>query len=207
MQSSFLAEAARHNSAPSERLQRGAEARAQRIRRKLTLDAVSALSGLSKGHISRFERGEKSLSVESLMRLARALNTSVATLLGERVDDNAVHMMRRVERPTFETPLAYDGCQSTRLSSPEGSNGLEVIVVEIGEESMMDRPHRHAGEEVFFVLEGAVELDLVDRAVKLSKGDFLQLSGSLTHRLRGVEERNSVLILTVSGRTKVHSGP
>ncbi len=51
-----------------------------------TLDQLAEVTGLSKGHLSRFERGEKSLSVAALMRLAQALGTSVSFLLGEDVD-------------------------------------------------------------------------------------------------------------------------
>ena len=72
----------------------GAQAKSQRMRRKMTLGEVAELSGLSKGHISRFERGEKSLSIAALMRLSQALNTSVATLLGERIDNEAIHLVR-----------------------------------------------------------------------------------------------------------------
>src|ERR1700731_3386424 len=81
----------------------GAQAKSQRLRRRMTLDEVAELSGLSKGHISRFERGEKSLSIAALMRLAQALNTSVATLLGERVDNHAIQVVRAWERKMRKT--------------------------------------------------------------------------------------------------------
>jgi transcriptional regulator with XRE-family HTH domain len=55
----------------------GAQAKSRRMWRKMTLGEVAELSGLSKGHISRFERSEKSLLIAALMRLSHALNTSV----------------------------------------------------------------------------------------------------------------------------------
>jgi transcriptional regulator with XRE-family HTH domain len=47
--------------------------RAARIARGLTLQDVAFLAGIDKGHLSKVERGEKRLSVESLYRLTVAL--------------------------------------------------------------------------------------------------------------------------------------
>jgi transcriptional regulator with XRE-family HTH domain len=105
-------------------LNHGAQARSHRVRRKMTLDEVAERSGLSKGHLSRFERGEKSLSIAALMRLSQALNTSVATLLGERVDKEAFHLVRvadRKMRKAKENGFAYEFarlCGRERSSRP-----------------------------------------------------------------------------------------
>ena len=61
-------------------LSAGALVRSLRRRANLTLDRLAEEVELSKSHLSRYERGEKSLSVSSLMRLAKALGTSVAAL-------------------------------------------------------------------------------------------------------------------------------
>jgi transcriptional regulator with XRE-family HTH domain len=178
----------------------GAQAKSQRIRRKMTLDEVSELSGLSKGHLSRFERGEKSLSIAALMRLSQALNTSVATLLGERVDNEAVHLVRAADRKLRKAKEKGVAYQFARLSGRERAAPVEAFVVEVSGTSTMDRAAYHAGEEIFFVLDGVIELELADRIFRLAKGDYLQFSGSLKHKLRGVERRSSVLIVIVGER-------
>lgn len=47
--------------------------RAVRAAKGLTLRSVAQRSGIDPGHLSKVERGEKQLSVESLYRLAVAL--------------------------------------------------------------------------------------------------------------------------------------
>lgn len=47
--------------------------RAVRVARGLTLRTVAQRSGIDPGHLSKVERGEKQLSVESLYRLAVVL--------------------------------------------------------------------------------------------------------------------------------------
>jgi transcriptional regulator with XRE-family HTH domain len=176
----------------------GAQAKSQRIRQKMTLGDVAELSGLSKGHLSRFERGEKSLSIAALMRLSQALNTSVATLLGERIDDRAIHLVRAGDRKMREANENGAAYQFARLSGRQGSAAIEAFVVEVGRKSAMNRAVYHAGEEIFFVLEGVVELELADRTLRLSKGDYLQFSGSSKHKLRGVG-RSSLLLIIIFG--------
>lgn len=178
----------------------GAQARSQRMRRKMTLDEVAELSGLSKGHISRFERGEKSLSIAALMRLSQALNTSVATLLGERVDNEAIYLVRATDRKmrkANEKGVAY---RFARLSGRERAAPVEAFVVEVSNTSAMNRAAYHAGEEIFFVLDGVIELELTDRTFRLAKGDYLQFSGSLKHKLRGLQRRSSVLVVIIGNR-------
>lgn len=53
--------------------------RAARRARGLTLDAASAQAGISKGQLSRFERGEAGLSINALYRLAQVLEVSELT--------------------------------------------------------------------------------------------------------------------------------
>jgi transcriptional regulator with XRE-family HTH domain len=48
--------------------------RAVRVAKGLSLRAVAQRSGIDPGHLSRVERGEKQLSVESLYRLANTLD-------------------------------------------------------------------------------------------------------------------------------------
>lgn len=51
-----------------------------REHRKLSQEALAALSGLSRTHIGEIERGEVSLSVENLIRIAEALGLKTSEL-------------------------------------------------------------------------------------------------------------------------------
>ncbi|MEV5506280.1 helix-turn-helix domain-containing protein [Streptomyces orinoci] len=56
--------------------------RAVRVARGMTLRTVAQRSGIDPGHLSKVERGEKQLSVESLHRVAVVLELNeLATLL------------------------------------------------------------------------------------------------------------------------------
>lgn len=62
--------------------------RAVRVSRGWTLRQVAQRSGINPGHLSKVERGEKQLSIESLYRLAVVLGLSeLAQLLKPYVTD------------------------------------------------------------------------------------------------------------------------
>lgn len=51
-----------------------------RKERKMTLDTLSKLTGMSKGHLSRIERKETDPTITSLARIALALNIDITKL-------------------------------------------------------------------------------------------------------------------------------
>jgi transcriptional regulator with XRE-family HTH domain len=62
----------------------GARVRAVRVRQGMSLGALASATGLSKAHLSRIERGERSLDRRStLQAIADALRTPVAELTGQ----------------------------------------------------------------------------------------------------------------------------
>lgn len=173
----------------------GVQARALRLRRGLTLEALAAQTGLSKGHLSRFERGEKALSIAALLRLSQALQTSVSTLLGEAGGDAVLHIVRRDSRHGRMMAPAEAGYAFSPLSRPGDASAANVFLVDLPMAAVRDSEHHHAGEEMIFVLDGSVEVEAAGQVTVLGKGDFLQFSGLLKHRLRGRDPVNQILIV------------
>ena len=64
----------------------GGRVRQQRLANGMSLTELADELEVSAMHVSFIERGEGSLSVELMIRLARALDTSCAYLLGEISD-------------------------------------------------------------------------------------------------------------------------
>ena len=51
-----------------------------REERKMTLDTLAKLTGMSKGHLSKIERRETEPTITSLARIALALNIDITKL-------------------------------------------------------------------------------------------------------------------------------
>lgn len=65
----------------------GSKIREYRKLNNLSFDKLAAITGLTSGYIGRIERGEKNYSnptIETLRKIAKALNCSVADLISEQ---------------------------------------------------------------------------------------------------------------------------
>lgn len=176
----------------------GARAKSLRQHQRMTLDALAAQTGVSKGHLSRFERGQKSLSLAMLMRLADALHASVAELLGEPMAAGKSHLSKAAGR-TFRKATATDGGYAFAALSRSNDPMINSFVVEFAGDTEMRKSAtaHHSGEEIFFVLEGALEIELGNRTQLLNEGDYLQFPGSVKHNVRSVRKRSKVLVIVV----------
>lgn len=171
--------------------------RAIRQRRGLTLDELATLAGMSKGHLSRFERGEKTVSLAGLMRVAQALDTSAASLLGEQVDRSVLHMVRAGDRHfRKDTGGEYEYAP---LSRANGGDGPTAMLLRLSADANVKEAAFHSGDEVFYVLSGAIEIELADQSLILREGDFAQFPGLVKHRIRSVGS-DAELLIVVTGK-------
>jgi transcriptional regulator with XRE-family HTH domain len=164
--------------------------RAFRLRRNLTLAQLSELSGVSTGHLSRLENGNRTPTVRLLLQLARALGVPVGALVGEMEHQGDVHVSRSSDRATIET--ADTSLQS--LSDP----ALRCLqAVELGLlPGRVGEPALHGGEEWIYVLVGAIEVNVNGSAVPLGVGDVAHFRADVPHALSNPHDvRATVLVV------------
>lgn len=173
----------------------GSRLRALRRKRHLTLEQVAGATGLNKGYLSRLESGEKSPSIATTLKLAKALEVPIAALFGEAVEETDLHLVRVASRVAASGPAGSGDYQLVPLSQGSSSEGLVAFVLHPSDQFEEDGRAEHAGTESLYVLEGKVEMRLADRSIGLSVGDYLQFPGHLSHQIRKVSNRASVLVV------------
>lgn len=188
--------------------ERGYESIGPRVRhirhaRGLTVEALAASAGLDKGFLSRLERGAKQPSVETVLRLSAALDVPVGQLFGEQTAEDTVRISRASGRRRSEQGDGY----SFESLTPEGSL-MEGFLFEAGSE-FVGRGQQHDGDEMFFVLSGAVEMRTPDRSYVLETGDCAYFPGHLAHSMRRIGPAIATAIIVVSRgeRLKAPDGP
>ena len=169
--------------------------RALRLHRGMTLDALADLTEISKGHLSRFERGEKSVSVAALVRIATALNTSVSALLGEKPHDDTVHVVRAND--TAHRWKAEEGYEYLSLAPAGGTQGPETFKVKLSSDAIVAQHAYHSGEEALLVLKGAVEISFPSHKLSLAAGDYAQFPGFTQHSIRGLEDDTELFVVII----------
>lgn len=154
----------------------GERLRTRRQQLRLTLKEVALGSGLSVGFISQIERGITSPSLSSLVSVARVLHMEVGELLAQPKPQGP--LTRHDERPVYAVSpnsLAYE-----RISSSfEGSVLRSVIIHE--PPGHRSEPIAHEGEEMFYVLEGAVTVEVAGERNVLETGDSLHFQSTKIH--------------------------
>lgn len=142
----------------------------------LSLDELSARTNLSPSTISRIETGKRTISLDVLLPLARALQVDLDALLDVRTDDDVVI------RPT---PRTAHGHTTWMLSRPTGGTIAMKMRVEPAE--LPPEQRVHPGRDWFFVIEGRVRLHLGDREIIVEPGEAAEFATMTPHALEAVD--------------------
>ncbi|MBW3609843.1 MAG: XRE family transcriptional regulator [Actinobacteria bacterium] len=147
--------------------------RAARLQRNLGQSALARLAGVSASAISQAERGQRGLSLETLLRLATGLNVTLDELLRGEVA-TGYRLGRRRSPPRRHTadrsePLAL-------LDDPHA--GLRVYLVRIPRRGTAEPHMTHKGVELLTIASGLVQVVLATGRPVLTAGEALLLDGT-----------------------------
>jgi transcriptional regulator with XRE-family HTH domain len=178
----------------------GDRLRAAREARRLTLDQLSASTGVSKPHLSRLESGERQPSVGILVELAAALGTRVGALLGEDVEGTPL--------ATFTPDTPRHTAAGLEISSSSGfpdSRALEAMRVHVPAGREPAAPARHRGEEWIYVLRGTLELEFDGVLYELRKDMAAHFDAARPHRLSAGRTGAELLLVSADYRSELAS--
>lgn len=158
----------------------GMRIRAARRTRKLTLQALSAASGLSTSMLSLVERGRASPSIASLMVIASALELTVPDLLVADPNGEETIVTRAGKGRHVETPEHM----VTQLLKQDRASGVSVSLTHFaarggGNES----PASHDGFEYGYVLDGVLSVEVDGAVHDLGPGDLIAYQARRMHRI------------------------
>ncbi|MBS4913094.1 MAG: helix-turn-helix domain-containing protein [Veillonella sp.] len=157
--------------------------RIQSIRQKqnLTLKEVADKANITSSMLSQLERGKANPSVETLRKVASALEVPLFAFFAQ---DNIVptsHVIRKNEHKKV-TFLPAKQVEYTILS-PQKNTEIELALMEIYPISQsIDKAMSHVGEEIAYVLEGTVDLTLGSETISLNTGDSVHIPASTVHK-------------------------
>lgn len=164
----------------------------------LSLDDLAARTNLSPSTISRVETGKRTISLDVLVPLARALNVDLDSLLDVRHDDDVVI------RP--EPTTSHD--RTTWLLSRPTGNTI-AIKMRLEPTERMPEQRVHTGHDWFFVVRGRVRLLLGDREVIVESGEAAEFATMTPHAFTAVGgPAELIMIFDREGqRAHVHHEP
>ena len=150
----------------------GPRLRALRRQRDITLDELSAQTGISKSTLSRLESGSRRPTLELLLPLARVYGVTLDELVGAPpTGDPRVHLR----------PVTRNGMTMLPLTRRAGGHpGIQDHHV-ARRPARGARPQTHEGYEWVYVLNGRLRLVLGDHDLVLTSGEAAEFDTRTPH--------------------------
>jgi transcriptional regulator with XRE-family HTH domain len=177
----------------------GGRVKELRRRRRLTLEELAELSGVSRAMISKLERGEKNPTLVVAAKLAEGLGVTLSQLAGmeERREVVVVPKERRMVMRDHKT-----GFERQLLSPSFVGGGVEFIRNEIPDGSTSGEfpPHRRGVEEHIVVERGSLRATLGGEEYLLEEGDAIYFEADVKHRFDNAGQGVCSYYLVISSR-------
>jgi len=166
----------------------GAKLAAARAERGWSLAELARRAGVSTASVHKIEKSGMTPTIATLMKVAAALGTSVSFFIDEDVEVPAAIVVRGGDRArlyTSKTGIALDNISGRygryRLA------GAEAVVeprANSGPDAM-----RHPGEELIYLLEGALCFTVDGKPIDLGAGDSIHFRTDRPHTWENPSER------------------
>ncbi len=172
---------------PSKDMKIGERIRSLRKAKGLSLAELSEQSGITEETLYGIESNLISPPLGNIVSLAKLFEISVGEFFGEG-GDASYCIVRSDDRKTISRFNSTDGKSAgysyASLGHKKKNRQMEPFLVTLTPTEVVDvEPNQHIGEEILFVLEGKVEIRLLDQTEILSVGDSIYYDSTMPHVL------------------------
>lgn len=169
--------------------------RALREKKKMTLQELADLTGLTRSYLSKIERSKKAPPYSTLNRIASALEVDVNFLIKENLEediDTRITFTKCEKGEIVETAGAFYGYSYEAIASNKpGKNMIPYIIEPAFEEAGV---FQHEGEELLYVLEGRHEFFYDGKSYMMEQGDSVYFDSGVPHYGRSLGKKKARLL-------------
>ncbi|MGI9476624.1 MAG: helix-turn-helix domain-containing protein [Hyphomicrobiaceae bacterium] len=177
----------------------GADIRALRKSRSMTLTELSAKLDRSVGFLSQIERGLSQPSISDLRTIADLFGVPISFLFGENSGDagEARHIVRASGRRQLGNA---EGGLIEELLSPDLSGSFEIIRSDFAPGAKLEKRIQRDTEEAGYVISGTFDIEIAGKWHVLREGDSFRFAGE-PYRWRNRQKVPAVLIWVIAPPT------
>ena len=173
----------KEKTAPPQQHHFGRRLRTLRAAKKLTLDQLSKMAGVSKAMLSQIEQDKVNPTVAVMLKISNAMKISISDLLEAPKTYNVIKIIAGSEKNyTFRSDKS---CNIRTLSPLELEKAIEFYRLTLeptGE--LLSAPHFPGTEEILYLAKGRLLVTSGEQQVKINKGDSIHYRADLPHSLR-----------------------
>ena len=159
--------------------------------RKMSLEQLAGLTGLSQRYLKEIEQGIANPSVSVVIQIAKALSIDSGSFLSA---DEEASEKRRIES-YYKRTQAYSYKTLTPDAERRHMKAFLVTVDPRQDHKMVE--YRHEGEEFVFVLRGEIEVIIGEKQHRLKKDGTLHFDSGTAHKLRNPTDEEAQLLVVV----------
>ncbi len=160
----------------------------------MTLDELSAKSGVSKSILSQIERDLSNPTVTTISRIADGLDEKLSDffLKIEVEETNSIESSKETPSITSKDGL----CELNILGAGETVNWLQWYILEMKPKGILDsNSHGPKTFENLTVIDGQVEVTCGETKEKLFKGDTFRFQSNREHSLKNVSKQKAHVLM------------
>ena len=169
----------------------------------LSAKALASQAGISPGMLSQLEKGSTQGSVETLRKIAKVLNTTIAALfadepeMGEDTAHESFLVVRKEQRKKISFPDPLYKCE---LLVPDLQGEMEFVLVELEPQRVTDEllPHTRGGEEIDMVLSGTIAVQVGEKCYRLEEGDTIRFNPKTPHKIENKTDQKATYISIIT---------
>ena len=163
--------------------------------RKLSLDQLSVLTGVSKSMLRQIETGKSSPTIATIWKIANGLKVSFTSLLKKPAVE------AKIKSFTGGKPLTAESehYRLFPLIPFEPEQSFETYYIEIDPGTIFSgEPHEGNVYEYVFVLKGDLEITVDGKDFKISENEFLQFQANCPHEYKCNGKKMASAIMQIS---------
>ena len=156
--------------------------REYRKQRQLTIKELAALTDMSISYISQIERGEIDPSLSALRKIAGVFQIPLYLLLDDMEFSDHLTLKRDQQPMRFSEDQKVSYRFLTPLPSPRYAPEALLIEFTLAPQSQdVPEPVRHHSEELIYVTNGNLTVQIGDSQIELSNGDTAVIQKDFPH--------------------------
>jgi transcriptional regulator with XRE-family HTH domain len=175
-------------------LQLGNRLSSLRKRKNMTLDDLSAKSGVSKSILSQIERDLSNPTVTTISRISDALGEKLSDffLKIEAGEANSIESSKETPSITSKDGL----CELNILGAGETVNWLQWYLLEMKPKGELDsKSHGPKTFENLTVIDGQIEVTCGPSKEKLTKGDTFRFQSNKEHTIKNISKQKAQVLM------------
>lgn len=169
-----------------------------RKQKKMTLQHLSDLTGLTKGYLSKVERSSKAPPYSTLTKIAGAIGIEVNLLFMRSFGaphDSKVCFQKHEEAKLIGEADDFPGYAYRVLAPNKPGKNMEPFIIYAPFE--IRKMYTHEGEEFIYMMEGQMEFVHGDKTYIMEPGDNIYFDSCIPHSGRSLGDEKAKMLVVI----------